>query len=90
MRLVVAAMFVLAAAPTVSAQPPQNAGIYGGRNHQPTQDEIIRRELEYGVTPSAWIKRTVDPKATDELSRQLLGLEPSEASRAPSTILVPP
>jgi len=78
-----AAAILLASAAGASAQTPRNGPEWDGKNHQPTQAGVSRREDQARVrAPPAQqqeVKRTVD-----QLDRQLLHDEAVDPPRNPA------
>lgn len=83
---------VLLAASVASAQVPRNGDEYGGKDHEPTQAEVSRRENAAGVAPSPR-RANEDNRSVEQLGRQLLGAEqadPPRPANSPATPLAAP
>jgi hypothetical protein len=66
-----AVAILLASATSAGAQAPRNGPEWGGKNHQPAQGEVIRREKQAGVrAPKAQVDR--NKRTVQQLDRQLL------------------
>lgn len=77
-----AAALLLAPAPVALAQVARNGPEWGGKDHQPTQAGVVRREDQAGVrAPTA--QRTQDGAAVDQLGQQLLHDEAVDPPRDP-------
>lgn len=79
-----AVAILLASATGAGAQVPRNGPEWGGKDHQPTEAEVIQRERQAGVrAPEA--KRNQDGRTVEQLDQQLLRKEglppPSPAPR---------
>lgn len=78
--------FVLLAstcAPSALAQVARNGPEWGGKDHQPTEAGVIRREDQAGVRPPAAQVRQ-NKRTVEQLDRQLLHDDPSRRSAAPT------
>lgn len=74
---------LLASATGAGAQVPRNGPEWGGKDHQPTEAEVLRRERRAGVqTPKA--RRDQDKRTVDQLDQQLLREEGLDAPRSPA------
>jgi hypothetical protein len=66
-----AALVLLASATGSMAQARLNGPEWGGKDHQPTEAGVIRREDQAGIRPSpAQVERNA--RSLDQLGRQLL------------------
>lgn len=77
-----AAALLLASAPIAVAQVARNGPEWGGKDHQPTQAEVTRREDRAGVEPSP-PQAGQDKRTVQQLDRQLLheeAVDPPHAS----------
>lgn len=76
--------FILAATATAaSAQPGRNGPEWDGKDHQPTQTGVVRREEQAGVrAPPAQVEQ--DKRTVDQLDRQLLHDESVDPPRNPA------
>lgn len=86
------ALAALLAASVASAQVPRNGDEYGGKNHEPTQAEVSKRENAAGVAPSPG-RANEDNRTVEQLGNQLLGAEqadPPRAANPPTTPLAAP
>ena len=74
-----AVAILLASATGADAQVPRNGPEWGGKDHQPTEAEVLQRERQAGVqAPKA--ERNQDGRTVEQLDQQLLhkeGLPPS-------------
>ncbi len=70
MRALLAGAMLLLAVPA-AAQPARNGPEWGGKDHQPTEGEVVRRERQDGVAPSP-AERGQDARTVQQLDRQLL------------------
>ena len=78
----VALAFLVAASTAAGAQTPRNGPEYGGKDHQPTQAEVTRREDKAGVAaPPAQANQ--NGQAVDQLGQQLLHDEAVDPPRNP-------
>ncbi len=85
--LLVAAV-LLASTAVAGAQAPSNGPEWGGKNHQPTQAEVIRREGQAGVrAPPAQVEQ--DTRSVQQLDRQLLHDEAVDPPRNPDRAAPP-
>jgi len=64
-------MLLLASAPRVLAQAPRNGPEWGGKDHQPTDAGVIRREDRAGARALA-AEFAQNARSVDQLGRQLL------------------
>ena len=66
-----AAAILLASIASAGAQVPHNGPEWDGKDHQPTQSEVVRRENQAGIRPP---KAQVDRnrRTVQQLGRQLL------------------
>lgn len=62
---------LLASTGVASAQMPRNGPEWGGKNHQPTQAGVAKRESRAGVRAPA-AERQENGQAVDQLGQQLL------------------
>ena len=77
-----AVALLLAPAPVALAQVARNGPEWGGKDHQPTQAGVERREDQAGVrAPTA--QRTQNGAAVDQLGQQLLHDEAVDPPRDP-------
>ena len=75
-----AVAILLASVAAAAAQAPLNGPEWGGKDHQPTQAEVIRRENQAGVrVPPAEIQQ--DDRTVQQLDRQLLHEEAVDPPR---------
>ena len=66
-----AAVFLLVSATAAGAQASRNGPEWGGKDHQPTQAEVVRRETRAGVrAPVGQVRQ--DNRTVEQLDRQLL------------------
>lgn len=80
-RLAVA--LLLASATGAEAQTPRNGPEWGGKDHQPTEAEVIQRERQAGVqVPKA--EQSQDDRTVQQLDQQLLRKEGLNSNPAPS------
>ena len=70
MKALLAGAMLLLAVPA-AAQPARNGPEYGGKDHQPTEAGVVRRERQDGVAPSP-AERTQDARTVRKLDQQLL------------------
>lgn len=78
-----AAAILIASAAVATAQVARNGPEWGGKDHQPTQAEVGRREDQAGVlAPPA--QREQDNRSVDQLDRQLLRDEAVDPPRNPA------
>ena len=70
MRALLAGTMLLLAVPA-AAQPARNGPEWGGKDHQPTEGEVVRRERQDGVAPSP-AERGQDARTVQQLDQQLL------------------
>ena len=70
MRALLAGTVLLLAVPA-AAQPARIGPEYGGKDHQPTEAEVIRRERQDGVAPPP-SERGQDARSVQRLDQQLL------------------
>lgn len=78
-------LFALALAPGALAQVARNGPEWDGRDHQPTEAGVIRREDQTGVRPPPAQVRQ-DKRTVEQLDRQLLH---EEAANPPHTPALP-
>ena len=70
MRMLAVAL-LLASATGAGAQVARNGPEWGGKDHQPTQAEVVQREKQAGVrAPTAQVDR--NKQTVDQLDQQLL------------------
>jgi len=82
MRRLAVAM-LLASTAVSGAQTPHNGPEWGGKNHQPTQAGVAKRESRAGVqAPPA--ERQENGQAVDQLGQQLLRDEAVDPPRNPA------
>lgn len=87
MRWLVTAL-LLASTVAADAQATRNGPEWGGKNHQPTQGEVVQREKQVGVqAPPA--KRQENGQAVDQLGQQLLHDEAVDPPRNPARPVPP-
>jgi hypothetical protein len=87
MRRLAAALLVVSTA-VAGAQTPRNGPEWGGKNHQPTQAGVAKRESRAGVqAPVA--ERQENGQAVDRLGQQLLHDETVDPPRNPARPLPP-
>ncbi len=78
-----AVAILLASATGVGAQAPRNGPEWGGKDHQPTEAQVLRREHRAGVQlPKA--ERHQDKRTVHRLDRQFLREEGLDAPRSPA------
>ena len=83
-----AAALLLASVAAADAQTTRNGPEWGGKNHQPTQGEVIQREKQVGVeAPPA--QRQENGQAVDQLGQQLLHDEAVDPPRNPARPVPP-
>ena len=70
MRALLAGAMLLLAVPA-AAQPARNGPEWGGKDHQPTEAGVVRRERQDGVAPSP-AERSQDARTVQQLDQQLL------------------
>lgn len=77
-----------AALAPVHAQVARNGPEWGGKDHQPTQAEVLRRENRAGIeAPRA--RRQQNGQAVDQLGQQLLHDEAVDPPRNPARPIPP-
>ena len=80
--MVMAAAFLLASAPVALAQVARNGPEWGGKDHQPTEAQVVRREDQAGVrAPPA--QQQENSRTVQQLDRQLLHEEAMDPPRDP-------
>ena len=78
-----AAVLLLTSTAVAGAQTTRNGPEWGGKNHQPTQGEVVRHEKQAGVqAPTA--TRQENGQAVDQLGQQLLHDEAVDPPRNPA------
>ena len=77
-----AAALLLASTAIVGAQTTRNGPEWGGKNHQPTQGEVVQREKQAGVQAPP-VQRQENGQAVDQLGQQLLHDEAVDPPRNP-------
>lgn len=83
-----AAALLLASTAAADAQATRNGPEWGGKNHQPTQGEVVQREKQVGVqAPPA--ERQENGQAVDQLGQQLLHDEAVDPPRNPARSVPP-
>ena len=86
MRALAAALpagLLLASANVAGAQVARNGPEWGGKDHQPTQADVVRRESRAGVRPPpAQVQQ--DSRTVEQLDRQLLHDEAVDPPRNPA------
>ncbi len=78
---------LLLIAGSAAAQTARNGPEYGGKDHQPTQAEVIRRERQDGVAPSQ-AERKQDDRSVQQLDQQLLhdeAVDPASKAAPPAS-----
>lgn len=76
-----AALLLLASSTLAGAQSSRTGPEWNGKDHQPTQAEVTRRENRAGVrAPPAQVEG--DKRTVDQLSRQLLHDEAVNPARS--------
>ena len=70
MKALLAGAVLLLAVPA-AAQPARNGPEWGGKDHQPTEAEVVRRERQDGVAPTP-AERGQDARTVQQLDKQLL------------------
>lgn len=88
MRGIAVAVSLLASA-SASAQVPRNGDEYGGKNHQPTQAEVIGRERNAGVAPSP-TQAGRDTRSVEQLDKQLMQTEQADPPRTTGQSAISP
>ncbi len=79
-----AVAFLLASATGAGAQETRNGPEWGGKDHQPTQSEVIQRERQAGVrAPKGQVDQ--NDHTVDQLDQQLLHDESVDPPRRPNT-----
>lgn len=79
----------LVASVSAFAQVARNGDEYGGKNHQPTQAEVARRERSVGVAPSP-TQAGKDTRSVEQLDKQLMQTEQASPPRPVGQPSVPP
>lgn len=74
---------IAAATAPAHAQAPRNGPEWGGKNHQPTQADVVRREDGAGIrAPPAEVNQ--DKRTVEQLDQQLLHDEAVDPPRNPN------
>ncbi len=82
------AALLLGSTLAAGAQTLRNGPEYNGKNHQPTQGEVVQREKQAGVeAPPA--QRQENGQAVDQLGQQLLHDEAVDPPRNPARPVPP-
>ena len=77
---------LLLIAGSAAAQTARNGPEYGGKDHQPTEAEVIRRERQDGVAPLP-AQRRQDDRSVQQLDQQLLheeAVDPASKAAPPA------
>lgn len=80
------AILLMAAASTAFAQVPRNGPEYDGKDHQPTQGQVVRKEDRAGIEPSP-AQTSDDKRSVQQLDHQLLHeekVDPPGGSNGPA------
>ena len=83
-----AVALLLASTAVAGAQATRNGPEWGGKNHQPTQGEVVQREKQVGVQAPT-TQRQENGQAVDQLGQQLLHDEAVDPPRNPSRPVPP-
>ena len=70
-RTALASLLLFASATCVLAQAPRNGPEWGGKDHQPTEAGVIRREEQAGVRGQP-AQRVQNERSVEQLGRELL------------------